>query len=90
MTTEGWDTPVADEHKVVFQSIIEELMQLPSIKIPRAAIKGGEGGIELVCFCDASQSLMCMCVYACTIDNTANMSIHLLCAKQRLASREAS
>ena len=85
VTTEGWDTPVADEHKVVFRSIIEELTQLPSIKIPRAAVRGGEGGIELVCFCDASQSMMCVCVYARTIDNTGNASIHLLCAKQRLS-----
>ena len=28
---------------------------------------------------------MCVCVYARTIDNTGNASIHLLCAKQRLS-----
>ena len=84
-TTDGWDTPVADKYKPTFRSIINTLTQIPSIHIPRPAVKGGEGGIELLVFADASQSLMCAAVYARTVDSTGRAHTQLLCAKQRLS-----
>ena len=83
--TDGWDTTVDAKYKPIFRSLIEMLMQLPPIRLPRAAVRG-EGGIELVCFCDASQSLMCTAVYARTVDAEGGVSIHLVCAKQKLSN----
>ena len=83
--TDGWDTTVDANYKPVFRSLIEMLTQLPPIRLPRAAVRG-EGGIELVCFCDASQSLMCAAVYARTVDARGDVSIHLICAKQKLSN----
>ena len=41
--------------------------------------------IELICFCDASQSLMCSTVYASTIDAEGGVGVHLICSKQKIS-----
>ena len=72
--TNGWDVTVDAKYKPIFRLLIEMLMQLPPIRLPRAAVRG-EGGIELICFCNASQSLLCTAVYACTVDTEGGVSM---------------
>ena len=59
-----WDQPVPPEIADSFQRVVEELLQLEAVKLPRCFVPNpGYKITEIVTFCDASQMAYGATVY---------------------------
>lgn len=80
----GWDDELPISITNRWQEIVMEIVQLPSLRIPRW-IRTGNSQSQLHGFCDASSHAYGAVIYARVIDRKGKIGSFLLCAKSRVA-----
>ncbi|XP_062528845.1 uncharacterized protein LOC134200289 isoform X1 [Bombyx mori] len=81
----GWDDPIPDQIKAEWQEFLANLNQLSTLEIPRHVICQAPDNVELHCFTDASQMAYGACLYLKSTDNVGKVTVHLFCAKAKVA-----
>ncbi|XP_045501378.1 uncharacterized protein LOC123698678 [Colias croceus] len=81
-----WDDEVPETIAIAWRKFLCDLQHLHNIKIPRCVIDDNSYK-ELHIFTDASQDAYGACAYVrlCNNNGTLPVSVHLLCAKSKLA-----
>jgi hypothetical protein len=86
----GWDDPVSPEVSARWKELADDLVYLPSVKLPRRCLYGnardvGQAGtMQLHAFCDASSRAYAACVYLRS-ETPDGAQCCLLFAKTRVA-----
>lgn len=80
-----WDTPLDSDLTCCWQSLVNEIVLLPSIIFPRKVLPQGHLPSCLVGFCDASHKAYGAALYLVNHDSASVAHSHLLCSKSRLA-----
>jgi hypothetical protein len=86
LTKLGWDDKVPLDIYKQWVRFVKNLVSLSSLNIPRFILSENPITIQLHTFSDASQMAYAACVYIRTIDASGECSVHLLCAKTKVAS----
>jgi Pao retrotransposon peptidase len=83
----SWDEPLSEEKCLGWGRIVEGMLPVPQLSIPRfIGIPGLESSIyTLHCFCDASQKAYGTCVYICISNLKLLFSSNLVFAKARVS-----
>lgn len=81
----GWDDPLPQPLVHKWKEFLSSLNQLNTIRIPRHAVGRDPIRTELHLFTDASEAAYGACAYIRTCDRLGKVTVHLLCAKSRVA-----
>ena len=76
-----WDDPINDDQQKIWESILKDLNELDTIKLPRYV---GNENCKLVCFTDASGLAYATTVYLLTEIN-GKTTVNLIFSKSRIA-----
>nr|CAI5850157.1 unnamed protein product [Callosobruchus analis] len=80
-----WDESLPQNICLSWISFANELHYLNALSISRKVVCDEPIGLELHCFCDASESAYGSCVYIRPWNKTGYCSVELLCAKSKVA-----
>lgn len=81
----GWDDPIPNKIAAEWQEFLSNLHALSTLEIPRHVACKAPSYIELHCFTDASQIAYAACLYLKSIDKVGKVTVHLFCAKTKVA-----
>ena len=90
-----WDTLLVDDDRSAWIEILEDILLLNKVHIPRHCIdapfpgKDNVGRFSLVCFSDASKDGMCAAVYIRFQPEKGEASVGLLASKTRVSPAKA-
>ncbi|XP_072395146.1 uncharacterized protein [Diabrotica undecimpunctata] len=80
-----WDESIPLNLTYQWQQFKDQIHLLQKLQIPRHALCISAEVIELHGFADSSESAYGAVIYVKSIDNSGTISVHLLCAKNRVA-----
>lgn len=86
----GWDDQIPDDISQMWFKFINNLKSIEQLAIPRQVISTNPTNIELHTFSDASLKAYAACMYVRSSDAVGNVSVHLLCAKSKVAPLKAT
>jgi len=81
----AWDDPLPSELQYEWTTFTKQLTLINELRIPRQVCCSSPRRIEIHGFADASEQAYGGCVYIRSTDETSMISVHLLCAKSRVA-----
>ncbi|XP_011859019.1 PREDICTED: uncharacterized protein LOC105556532, partial [Vollenhovia emeryi] len=81
----GWDESLPLDLHTTWMQYQGRINDMSLISIPRPVICSAPRRIEMHGFCDASEAAYGACIYIRSINEAAQISSHLLCAKSRVA-----
>lgn len=85
----GWDESISTELYTLWSQFTRQLDQVKFIHIPRHIFLEYFTNVQLHGFCDASEQAYGACIYARSENNKGEVSVHLVCAKSRVAPLKA-
>ncbi|XP_076660027.1 uncharacterized protein LOC143363307 [Halictus rubicundus] len=80
-----WDESVPLTIHSQFSEFQSDIQLLNKFTIPRCTLGAQANQVEIHGFCDASERAYGACVYLRSVDKQGQVSVHLLCAKSRVA-----
>jgi hypothetical protein len=81
-----WDQEIPEELSILWYDFINTLTELNNVAISRCVISVKNPiSVQLVGFADASTAAYGACLFIRAINHNAEISVHLLCAKSRIA-----
>ena len=81
-----WDQQVPEHMATMWMDLCKELNQVSYLKIPRGVISITQiETFQYHVFCDASESAYGACVYVRTVNQSQQVSVHLLASKSKVA-----
>lgn len=86
----SWDEPISHTQQGYWSELIQDLTHLSYLQIPRCVALPGATSYSLHGFGDASELGYAACVYLRTEDAAGNVTVRLVIAKSRVASKKTT